>query len=76
VQLARLRHIGEGLGQVDEGLAAVGGVEEEDCDVWAFGRGAVAVAVEGRGRRRFVGGDVWGAEGEGWLFGGGAVVGC
>lgn len=39
-----LRHVGEGLGQVDESLAAVGGVEEEDREVWA---GAAVAAVGG-----------------------------
>lgn len=38
---------------------------------------AVAVCGEGWRRGGFVGGDVGGAEGEGWfLGGGGAVVGC
>jgi len=69
-----LRHVGEGFGQVDEGLAAVCGVEEEDCEVGAGGSAAVGGDFWGG---RFVGGDVWGAEGEGWFEGGGgAVVGC
>ena len=44
VELVGLRHVGEGLGQVDESLAAVGGVEEEDREVWA---GAAVGAVGG-----------------------------
>ena len=69
----RLRHVGEGFGQVDEGLAAVGGVEEEDREVWA----GAAVGDDFWGGGRLVGGDVGGAEGEGWFErGGGAVVGC
>jgi hypothetical protein len=36
-----LGHVGEGLCQVDEGLAAVGVVEEEDGEVRALGVGGV-----------------------------------
>jgi hypothetical protein len=71
-QFVGLRHVGEGLCQVDEGLAAVGVVEEEDGEVWALGLG---VGVGG-GDGWFVGGYVGGAEAEGWFEGGGAVVGC
>ena len=67
----RLRHVGESFCEVDEGLAAVGVVEQEDGEVWA-----VVVAGRGAWGGWFVGGDVGGAEAEGWLERGGAVVGC
>ena len=68
-----LRHVGESFCEVDEGLAAVGLVEEEDGEVWADVGG---VGVGGGGDGWFVGGDGGGAEAEGWFEGGGAVVGC
>ena len=73
-EFAALRHVRQGFGQVDEGLPAVGVVEEEDGDVWA-GCGSVGGRGWGLGGG-FVGGDVGGAEGEGWFERGGAVVGC
>ena len=68
-----MRHVGESFCEVDEGLAAVGLVEEEDGEVWADVGG---VGVVGGSCGWFVGGDVRGAEAEGWFEGGGAVVGC
>ena len=57
-----LGHVGEGLCKVDEGLPAISVVEEEDGEVWAAG-----VGVVDRGDGWFVGGDVGGAEAEGWF---------
>ena len=71
-----LRHVGESFCEVDEGLAAVGLVEEEDGEVWALGTLVGGAGVVWGGDRWFVGGDVGGAEAEGWFEGGGAVVGC
>lgn len=46
-ELVRLGHLGEGAGEVDEGVAAVGGGEEEDVEGWlGFG---VEVGTRGRG---------------------------
>jgi hypothetical protein len=63
--VASLRHFGEGAREVDDGVAAVVFGEEEDGEVWPLGGGR---GIWGR-----VGGEVGGAEGEGWFARGAEV---
>lgn len=39
-ELAGLRHLGQGAGQVDEGVAAVGGGKEEEIQFYALSSGS------------------------------------